>query len=77
MSNHQGTKIGFKRLDSVLRLDFLVEDCVVVELKAVERLLPVHHAQLLTYLKSTGYRLGLLINFNVSVIKNGIKRLAL
>ena len=65
------------RLDSGLRLDFLVEDCVVVELKAVERLLPVHHAQLLTYLKLTGYRLGLLSNFNVSVIKNGIKRLAL
>ena len=66
-----------RRLDSGLRLDFLVEDCVIVELKAVERLLPVHHAQVLTYLKLTGYRLGLLINFNVSVIKNGIKRLAL
>jgi len=65
------------RLDSGLRLDFLVEDCVIVELKAVERLLPVHHAQVLTYLKLTGNRLGLLINFNVSVIKNGIKRLAL
>ena len=66
-----------RRLDSGLRLDFLVENCVIVELKAVERLLPVHHAQVLTYLKLTGYRLGLLINFNVSVIKNGIKRLAL
>jgi GxxExxY protein len=65
------------QLDSGLRLDFLVEECVIVELKAVERLLPVHHAQVLTYLKLTGYRLGLLINFNVSIIRNGIKRIAL
>ena len=66
-----------KRLDSGLRLDFLVEDCVIIELKAVEKLLPLHKAQILTYLKLTGYRLGLLINFNVTVIKNGIKRIAL
>ncbi len=65
------------KLDSGLRLDFLVEECVIVELKAVEILLPLHHAQILTYLKLTGYRLGLLINFNVPVIKNGIKRIVL
>ena len=66
-----------QQLDSSLRLDFLFEQCVIVELKAVERLLPLHHAQILTYLKLTGYRLGSLINFNVPVIKNGIKRIVL
>ncbi len=65
------------RLDAGLRLDVVVADCVVVELKAVESLLPVHRAQLLTYLKLSGYRLGLIINFNVAVIKNGIVRMAL
>jgi GxxExxY protein len=65
------------RLEAGFRLDLLVEDCVVVELKAVETLLPVHKAQLLTYLKLSGYRLGLLINFNVPLIKNGIQRLVL
>ena len=65
------------RLDAGLRLDIVVEDSVVVELKAVESVLPVHTAQLLTYLKLTGHRLGLLINFNVPLIKDGIQRLAL
>ena len=65
------------RLDAGLRLDILVQDCLAVELKAVDALLPVHQAQLLTYLKLAGHRLGLLINFNVPVIKNGIKRMAL
>ena len=64
-------------IDSGLRLDLLVEDAVVVELKAAERLLPVHTAQILTYLKLTGHRLGLLINFNVPLIKDGIKRVVL
>ena len=50
---------------------------MVVELKAVEALLPVHKAQVLTYLKLTGHRLGLLINFNVPLIRDGIKRLVL
>ena len=66
-----------KELDAKLRLDLLVEEILVVELKAVENLLPVHHAQLLTYLKLSGFRLGLLINFNVPTIKEGIHRLAL
>jgi GxxExxY protein len=65
------------RLDAGLRFDALVEGCVVVELKAVERILPVHKAQILTYLKLSGHRLGLLINFNVPVIKNGIVRMVL
>ena len=65
------------RLDSGLRLDLLVAESVVVELKAVDKVLPVHEAQVLTYLKLSGHRLGLLINFNVPVIKDGIKRLAL
>jgi GxxExxY protein len=65
------------RLDAGLRLDMLVEDCVVVELKAVDTLLPVHQAQVLTYLKLTSHRLGLLINFNVPVIRQGVKRIAL
>lgn len=65
------------RLEAGLRLDLVVEDCVVVELKAVEALLPVHTAQVLTYLKLSGHRLALLINFNVPLIRDGIKRLAL
>ena len=66
-----------RQLDAGLRLDVLVDDRVVVELKAVESVLPVHTAQLLTYLKLSGHRLGLLINFNVPLIKDGIKRLVL
>jgi GxxExxY protein len=65
------------RLDAGLRLDLVVEKRVVVELKAVELLLPVHKAQLLTYLKLSGYRLGLLVNFNSALIKQGIQRIAL
>ena len=65
------------QLDAGLRLDLLVENCLVVELKAVEELLPVHQAQLLTYLKLTGHRLGLLVNFNIPLIRDGIKRIVL
>jgi GxxExxY protein len=61
-------------LESGLRLDLLVNNEVVVELKAVEQMNPVYEAQILSYLRLTGKRLGLLINFNVPVIKNGIKR---
>jgi GxxExxY protein len=59
------------------RIDFLVEDTIVVELKAVERLDPVHTAQLLTYLRLSGKSLGLLLNFNSATLKDGIRRLAL
>jgi GxxExxY protein len=65
------------RLDCGYRLDFLVGGKVVVELKAVDEMHPIHEAQLLTYLKLTGCRVGLLINFNVPVLKKGIKRMAL
>ena len=65
------------RLDAGLRLDMLVEDQVIVELKAVETMVPLFDAQLLTYLKLTCKRLGLLINFNVPLIKSGIKRIVL
>jgi GxxExxY protein len=62
------------RLDGGYRLDLVYEKRVIVELKAVEEVLPVHEAQLLTYLKLTGIRVGLLLNFNVPVLKNGIYR---
>ena len=65
------------RLEAGLRLDLLVADSVIVELKAVEKLNPLYEAQLLTYLKLSGHRLGLLINFNVPLLKDGIKRVVL
>lgn len=58
------------------RVDMLVEREVIVELKSVDGLLPIHTAQLLTYLKLTGLRLGLLLNFKVDVMRNGIKKVA-
>jgi GxxExxY protein len=65
------------RIGTGLRLNLLIEDQVIIELKAVEELLPVHQAQLLTYLKLAGKRLGLLINFNTPLLKDGIRRFAL
>ena len=65
------------KLDCGFRIDLLVEKQLVVELKSVESLLPLHEAQLLTYLKLTGCKVGLLINFNVRLLKSGIKRLVL
>jgi GxxExxY protein len=62
-------------IDGGLRLDMVVAECVVVEIKAVEKTLPVHEAQLLTYLKLSRHAVGLLIDFNVPLIKHGIKRL--
>ncbi len=74
----QGFKVEFQkplpvlyrnvRLDCAYRIDLLVEDAVVVEVKAVEQLTPVHEAQLLSYLKLSGYKVGLLINFNVKAL---------
>jgi GxxExxY protein len=63
------------RMDVGYRLDLLVESSVIVELKAVDRLTPVHEAQLLSYLKRSGKKVGLLINFNVAQLKNGIRRM--
>jgi GxxExxY protein len=62
-------------MDAGLRLDMLVENSVIVELKSVETMNPVYDAQLITYLKLTGIRLGFLINFNVVHLKDGIKRI--
>ena len=69
-------KLNYKgiELDGGYRIDFVFDKRVVVELKAVEEVLPVHEAQLLTYLKLTGIRVGLLINFNKPVLKDGICR---
>ena len=62
-------------LDCGYRLDVVVERFIILELKTVEALLPIHEAQLLTYLKLSGLRLGLLMNFNVPVLKDGVKRM--
>jgi GxxExxY protein len=69
---HEGQKI-----ESAFRIDLLVENKVIVELKAQDKILPIHQAQLMTYLKLSQKRLGLLINFNVSLLKDGIKRIVL
>ncbi len=66
-----------ERVGNDLRLDLIVDGKVVVELKAVKELEPIHEAQLLTYMKLTACRVGLLINFNVPVLKQGIKRMVL
>jgi GxxExxY protein len=62
------------RLDCAYRVDLLVEQSVVVEIKSVSSIEPIHEAQLLTYLKLGGWKLGLIINFNVPVLKDGIRR---
>ena len=62
------------RLECGYRVDLLIGELVVVELKAIDRLMPVHEAQLLTYLRIGGWKAGLLINFNVPVLKEGIRR---
>jgi len=59
------------------RVDFIVEDSLVVELKAAEKLLPVHQAQVLSYLKATGCHLGLLVNFHEALLRQGVKRVVL
>ena len=65
------------KLESKYRIDLVISKKVIVELKTVEELAPIHDAQILSYLKLTGLKVGLLINFNVPVLKEGIKRLAL
>ena len=64
-----------ERVSGGLTLDLLVNGCIVVELKAVERLLPIHLAQVITYLKITGCAAGLLMNFNATTLRAGLKRL--
>ena len=68
--NYKGTNLG-----NGLRLDVLVDDTLIVELKSVEELKPLHHKQLLTYLRLTDKRVGLLINFNTENLKDGINRI--
>ena len=63
------------KLDAGYRIDLLVEDAVIVELKAVEEIAPIHQAQIMTYLKLSELKLGLLMNFNVTDMKKGIKRI--
>lgn len=65
------------KLESGYRLDVVADKAVLVELKSVEKLLPLHHAQILTYLKLSGLHIGLLINFNTMRLKDGIKRFVL
>ena len=62
------------RLDAGYRIDLVVEECVIVELKAIDRLMPVHEAQLPSYLRMSDLRLGLLINFNVKLLRDGVRR---
>ena len=69
--NYKGASVGEGKLD------FLVGNSLIVELKAVENLAPIHSAQVISYLKMTGHQIGLLINFNVPVLKNGIRRIIL
>ena len=68
--------IDYKKLHikGAYRIDLLIENCLVIEIKTVEEINPIHQAQLLTYLKLSGYRLGLIINFNTTHLKNGLKR---
>lgn len=65
------------RLESGFRFDIMVEDSVIVEAKSVDKMVPVYEAQVLTYLKLTGCRLGLLINFKVPLLKDGIQRIVI
>ncbi len=71
-----GLPVLFKgsRLDCGYRIDLLVADTLVIEIKAVDEILPLHEAQLLTYMKLGGWKVGLLINFNVALLKQGIRR---
>jgi len=64
-------------LDCAYRIDLMLDDTLIVELKAVNTLLPIHEAQLLTYMKLAGIGIGLLINFNTRLLKHGIKRMVL
>lgn len=65
------------RLEAGYRIDLLVDECVILELKAVEEIAPIHKAQLMTYLKLSGLKLGLLLNFNVQDMKTGIRRIVM
>lgn len=78
VERQRGLAVTYKGLtfDEGFRIDLLVEDKVIVELKCVEKVLPIHEAQLYTYLKLSGKKTGLLINFFSKVLKDGLKRIA-
>ena len=73
----QGIEVFYDKvkMDMGFRADIIVENKVILELKSIENILPVHHKTLLTYLKLTDIKLGLLVNFNVNLVKNGITRI--
>jgi GxxExxY protein len=75
--SEQSIPVRYKslKLNSNYRIDLLVEDTIIVELKSVEIVLPVHHAQVLSYLRHTNKPLGLLMNFNVVVLADGVERI--
>jgi len=78
-SSNAGCPSGYLRwdkLDAGYRIDLLVEDAVIVELKAVDSFHPIHEAQVISYLKLSGKKIGLLINFNVKLLTSGVRRLA-
>ena len=64
-----------QQIDAGYRVDMLIEDCIIVENKSVDQILPIHQAQLLTYLKLRDCRLGFILNWNVRLMKDGIKRM--
>ncbi|MFH1369841.1 MAG: GxxExxY protein [Planctomycetota bacterium] len=65
------------KLDTGYRIDLIVENSVIIELKSVDKILPIHEAQLLTYMKLAGIKIGLLVNFNAKKLKDGIRRFVL
>ena len=65
------------RFEMGFRADLIVDNKVLIEVKAIDQLLPIHHAQVITYLKLTGLRTGLLVNFNVPMLRDGLKRISL
>lgn len=79
VENQKALPIRYRgvQLDCGYRIDLLVDKQIVVELKSVEKIEPIHEAQLLSYLKLSGYKVGLLINFNTKLLKNGIRRFIL
>ncbi len=76
MERQKAVPVEYKsvRVEAGFRIDLLVDEKIIVELKAVESILPVHRAQLMTYLRLTGLRVGLLLNFNVNILKQGLQR---
>lgn len=76
VKHQQSVKIKYREveLDADLRLDVIVDDSVILELKSVSELLPIHKKQLLTYMRLTGIKLGYVINFNVELLRDGIER---